>query len=216
MAASPPPTPSAPAVHAMASQAGNAAVQQEVQALCQQAAWMLLLSAGQNEFTIYVTPPGVIPQVPMHLSPHHMHSRRLTSLQTRYPRKLISTQAEAYLLALPNICCVCSCCGGLIGYDKDMCANMLQPMLLLLHAGPVACTRQAITASCHPFIITSHLCRPQSASPCSFSRGSTPHHLRSSPSSPCLSELQSQDESQGRCWRLGLSDTFSRPQHFKT
>ena len=57
------PPPTAPAVHAMASQAGNAALQKEVQAMCQQAAWMLVLSAGQNEFNIFVTPPGIVPQV---------------------------------------------------------------------------------------------------------------------------------------------------------
>ncbi|KAK9825612.1 hypothetical protein WJX74_010253 [Apatococcus lobatus] len=60
-----PPPPTAPAVHAMASRAGNTALQQEVQAMCQQAAWMLMLNAGQNEFTIFVTPPGIVPQVPM-------------------------------------------------------------------------------------------------------------------------------------------------------
>ena len=58
-----PPPPTSPAVHAMASQAGNAALQKEVQAMCQQAAWMLMLSAGQNEFTIFVTPPGIASQV---------------------------------------------------------------------------------------------------------------------------------------------------------
>ena len=31
--------------------------------MCQQAAWMLMLSAGQNEFTIFVTPPGIAAQV---------------------------------------------------------------------------------------------------------------------------------------------------------